>query len=428
MLLHTAHCTVCTVSWSLWTSLSDSCNCFYKVESATVPEIAALSSLCQAYGRPVLRLPRMVFGIFRVANAHLWLLTSVSQEVNPVGCMWGMAERTRMDLERGTLWSRILNLAKQMTTNGIQCSIVILGGIGCLLPISMYPTSFVEDCTLRNALPEQRIRDSSIAVIALVFPLVLDIVTEMINSVISGRKDEKLLMQTKPLLNNMEKLLFLFGTVIVPMNACLLTNSPRWAYTYLCSQQCQFTFTGGAVCISFCRYNPDYWPVRKTYLILTLLSSGTLMGAFSDNYLLTPPPSPVIKYFNTLSYFFILSASILLVYCSLRWLTRFIPKFFKSLPLLISKADPCTKYSKSDVDLQAPLLFPIMYVVTTLVAAGCLVLMETVYNGAQNYDTKALYIHNLAFLAYLLFITYGSMRMMKYEVVQGLVSVELLTF
>lgn len=69
-----------------------------------------------------------------------------------------------------------------------------------------------------------------------------------------------------------------------------------------------------------------------------------------------------------------------------------------------------------------PLLFPIIFVITSLVASGVLVLMASTYNGAQNYNVSALYTHNVAFVLYLLFITYGSMRMMKYEVVQGLVS------
>lgn len=184
--------------------------------------------------------------------------------------------------------STIFYFPGQMTTNGIHCTICYVGGACCLLPILLFPQSNVEDSVLRASLPERTIRDSSIAVIALAFPLVMDIIADILNSLLNN---DKVCKQTKPLLTNLEKLLFLIGTIVVPMTSYSQTNSPNWAYMYLCCSQCQKTMAGGAICISLSRYNPQYFNVNLTYFLLIILVTGTIFGAFTDNYLLIPDRS-----------------------------------------------------------------------------------------------------------------------------------------
>ena len=314
----------------------------------------------------------------------------------------------------------------QMSTNVSQLMICILSGVCCLLPLAILPESNIERSLLRTSLPAQLHRDSAIAVLTLIVPLLLDIITDILTSLFSKAKDTEVRKTSKQaLLNNMEHLVFLCGTAILPITAFISENNKSWAYIYISCRQCQLVLTGGAITISLCRHNQEYWPIRVTYFVLVLLLIASTIGAFTNNYLTMDPPSYAIQTLQSTSYYIFLGAAATYTFCSVRWLRMTIPKLIHQWNLFFKKsakdklkdrgnhADSCTEC----------FVFPVVYVVTSVSICPPLFFLTNVYTSSIYYDVKALFFHNLAFFVYLLLITYGSTRMMKHEIVKGLVSI-----
>ena len=92
-----------------------------------------------------------------------------------------------------------------------------------------------------------------------------------------------------------------------------------------------------------------------------------------------------------------------------------------AVPKMIRQCKILSPSNKERPSSKECLVFPIVYVTSSVVAPPALVLMINVYSGSLNYDVNALFFHNLAFVLYVLINTYGSMRMMKHEIVKGLV-------
>lgn len=314
-----------------------------------------------------------------------------------------------------------------MSTYLCQVSFCFVGGLICLLPFMIPHESKIEGGPLRAALPSQENRETSIASVSIMIPLVLDMITEMINSLVTEEKKIKKRRRVG-LLNTAERMLFLCGVAVVPMTAFLPTNTPNWAYVYVCCQHCQFTLVGGAINISLCRYEKKYWTVSRTYFILFLLVVGSVTGAFTDNYLLEKKVSTMIFSIQIVSISVILLSILIFICCSMRWLRVTVPiLILKFYDFISRKPKECIENTYPN-NRHEPLLYPVIYVVVSIAAAITLVALSTSSKGSAYYDSKALYNHNLSSICYLLFITYGSMRMTKDEMVQGLVSIFLLCF
>ena len=318
-----------------------------------------------------------------------------------------------------------------MSTNFTQMIICIIGGMLCLIPLIFNKESDIEESLLRRSLPERLHRDSAVAVLTLTVPLLLDITTDLLKSCFTEPREICRKNLGHPgLLNNMENLLFLIGSSVVPITAFLGTNTRNWAYVYICCRECQYSLSGGAILISLCRYNSKYWPVNTTYLLVILLSSASVIGAFTSNDLIEKPRSQTIKSFQWASYYIFLLAAAIFTFCSLRWLTMSVPKLIKRWnPLMKVSPDTFPKNRNTNSgNTEESLLFPFLYVMISLVAIFTLFLMSNYYEGPHNFDVRAIFYHNLSFIIYLLVITYGSMRMMKHEIVKGLVSISLAYF
>ena len=312
-----------------------------------------------------------------------------------------------------------------ISTNAFQLIICIISGVCCLLPLAISPKSYLEGSLLRASLTAQLHRESAIAVVTLIVPLLLDITTDILSSFFTKARDAEVKKKSKlALLNNMEHLVFLCGTVVIPITAFIPSSNDNWAYIYISCRQCQLVLTGGAITISLCRYDEKYWPVRATYLVLVCLLIASTIGAFSNNYLLENPPSNTVQALQSTSYYIFLIAAVIFTCCSLRWLWATVPKLMPRsdcFSSVVAKHTSKERGTTSDISKQS-YLFPVVYVVTSVSICPVLFLLSNIYSNCLNYDIRALFFHNLIFFVYLLLITYGSTRMMKYEIVKGLVS------
>ena len=309
------------------------------------------------------------------------------------------------------------NTYNNMNTNNIHILTCFIGGISCLLPLYIYPVSMIEDSLLRTAELSNKNRETAVAALTLLGPLLLDLLTELSNSLFKNSNTAKEMCQPYDgLLNSAERCVFFLGTLLIPATAFFPSTTHNWAYIYLCCQKAQLTLVGGAVTVSLCRYDQKFWTIRLTNMCLFLTIFGTVASAFVDNY----DPAMVSKVdvrslISDISYYCILVAVIIFLYCSMTWLRVVVPMFVRWYRSTASIQQP------QDSKKLSRLVFPAMYVVTSIMSISLLVTISALYSGIAFYDVDALLLHNMAFIVYLLFISYLSMRMMKYEMVQGLV-------
>ena len=303
---------------------------------------------------------------------------------------------------------------------------IVMGSLICLIPLINCRPSAVEESILRYNLSSQMNRDSSVASVALVMPLLMDMLADLFNSFFRNRKYAKIRRNREALLNSTERSCFLLGTAIIPLVTFLPESTSNWALIYLCCQQSQFILTGGAITMSLTRYDKKYWSESSTYFSLMVLIVGSIFGAFANNYLSDeerPAWATLLSYFSWILTIF---AVFIFFVNSTKWLIVSLPQLGGRFQSPTSRNKLLSKGKSSRSEGNAPsmntLFFPVMYVLTSMMASVASVVLAAITNGNQNYTSRGLLAHNLSFTVYLLLITYGSTRMTKYEVVRGLVS------
>lgn len=305
-----------------------------------------------------------------------------------------------------------------VNNNFIQCMLIFFGGALCLLPLAARPTSDFSHSELLSAVPSQRNRDSAVAAFALGLPILAEILVEKITSLSTAGRSEKVKIHFgRQLLNTGERFLLACGILTIPITAFLPGKTFQLVNIYLCLRKCRFMFVGGTVITSLSRYDVTFWTVRKTYSIVTCLIIGSVLGSYAENNNLHSyqPSSPLAIF----AYGLYILALLILLYCNARWLQSIIPTYFTKQPL----KPWLDKGSQKDLQItDAQLLLPLLYVATTGLVSVLLSIIFRVSPEIDRYNADALFYHHLALILYVVFIMYLGDRMMKYDVIRGLVS------
>lgn len=301
-------------------------------------------------------------------------------------------------------------LPPSMSTNVTQISICFFAGIYCLFPLVIGPLTSFKDSSDLFDLTSQSNRDSSIVAIALTVPIFVDLATEIFTSIVIGDKSNKIKMHVKQaLLNTRERFVLACGIITVPLTAFLPPATPHLVNIYLCLYKCRIILVGGSVLASLCRYNPVHWPMRATSSAIILLAVACITGSFADNFY--PPNTPSVAH-STATILFMAGSTIFFA-CNFRWLFYTLPPLFMQYVRWNSNI----RSASGSTDL----LFPVLYVLTVTLSSLSLTILRRLYPENVKQSAEGVFHHNLAFNIYLLFVMYISERMMKYEVVQGLV-------
>jgi hypothetical protein len=303
------------------------------------------------------------------------------------------------------------SISPPISTNLLQILIGFFGGLYCLFPLIIGPSINFQGSAEHYDLTSQRNRDSAIVAIALTVPIFVDLVTEIITSIVIGEKSNKIKMHVKQaLLNNMERFVIACGIITVPLTAFLPPSTPNLVNIYLCLYKSRLILVGGTVFASLCRYNPVHWPTKATYTAVTLLAVACSTGAFADNFY--PPETSSVA--HSIATILFMAGSFIFFACNFRWLYFTLPPLF----MQYVRANSNVRSTAGTTDL----LFPVLYVVTVTLASLSLTILRRLYPENIKQNSEGLFYHNLGFNIYLLFIMYISERMMKYEVIRGLVS------
>lgn len=318
-------------------------------------------------------------------------------------------------------------------TNYAQLIFCFFSGLCCFLPLLIGVTSYLEEKPLRAAISSSRtFHNSCVAITAIVVPLVIDLLCDLANTIISscGINSVSLHsgMKNKArfnLLNMSERVLILMGIVMLPLVSFLPTTTYNLGMIYVCCNRCQLNWVGGTVALSLSRYNKEYWTTKSTLTSLFFLSLGLISAPFIQNALAYDSKSRSTNYYYL---FAVLSTSVscfIFFFCSSRWMIVVYCKSSQWKNFLFCKQE--SKDSENSCptgsgDVSYHTFFPMVYTICgfCVVAFLCIITASTTNMG--QYDGRIIFLTNIPFLILAVLISILSMRIVKFEVVQGLVS------
>ena len=317
-------------------------------------------------------------------------------------------------------------------SNYAQLIFCFFSGLCCFLPLLVGVTSYLEDKPLRSAIASSiRFHNSSVAIIAIVVPLVIDLFCDLANTIISscGINSVSLHSGIKNkarfnLLNMSERILILMGILMLPLVSLLPNETYNLGMIYVCCNRCQLNWVGGTVALSLSRYNKEYWTTKSTLTSLFFLSLGLISAPFIQNGLAYDSKSKSTNYFYL---FAVLSTSvscIIFFFCSTRWM---IVVYFKSSTWrkflfcnhdLKASEDPSPS---TNGDVSYHTFFPMVYTICGFCVVVFLCMITASTSNMGQYDGRIIFLSNIPFLILAVLISILSMRIVKFEVVQGLV-------
>lgn len=306
------------------------------------------------------------------------------------------------------LSSSIIPIMNSNMTHVLMC---FAGGLLSFLPLLIGLKSNFEDSTLKNSLSSRYyFRDSSMASLALAIPISIDIILDM--TTMFAKKRKICAIESQICLNNIEKCVLLIGITSIPLTAFLPYDLPNIGLAFFCCQKFQLVIVAGIVMTSLCRNNKEFWTVSNTIAFHFILGSATSISIFARNASLSNPDDQVRKRLNMACIFFSTAPIVYLIYCNIRWLTEAIRAERKG----------SARLTGSDRQSDSHIFFTMIWVVTTLIGMILQALINGVYLNVDHFDSKALLMNNLIFLCFELSITVFLMRVVKSDVVLGLVS------
>lgn len=303
------------------------------------------------------------------------------------------------------------SITRIVNSNLTHVLICFAGGLLSFLPLAIGLTSNLEDSTLKNSLSSgYYFRDSSMASLALAIPISVDIILDVTTLFSKKRKIRG--PESQICLNNIEKCMLLIGITSIPLTSYLPYDLPNIGLVFFCCQKFQLVIVAGIVMTSLCRNNKEFWTVANTITFLIILGIATSMSIFARNASLGDPENNVRKGLNLACVFLSLVPIFYLIYCNIRWLTDVIRTERKCSPHLTGR----------DRQSDSHIFFTMIWVITTLIGMILQALINGVYLNVDHFDSKALLMNNLIFLCFELSITVFLMRVVKSDVVHGLVS------
>lgn len=313
----------------------------------------------------------------------------------------------------------------------LQC---FLSGLCCLLPLWLEMTSNLESRPLRDSLDENPgFRYSCVANVALVVPLMLDTLFDLVTSKwLSFRKGDKKLNNGDSksprydFLNVYERLLIFLGVLVLPVVGFLPIDTDNLGLIYYCCNKCQQNWVGGAIIVSLCRFDREYWSTNSTLISLFCLSLGLIGSPFVGNkYAGTETPSLEFKVFDVMTSLCTVAPCLTFVLNSGRWIIIVYCKAHKWKKILMFTSTLPEHTDNGEVphsNADDPAFFPMIYTLCGTILIILLLSMIASAARIENYSCVHLGQNNVPCMVFVILISTLSMRMVKSEVVQGLVS------
>jgi hypothetical protein len=319
--------------------------------------------------------------------------------------------------------------AKIFDSNNFYLIFCFISGLCCFLPLLLGIKSNLEERPGRHSIGSSvEFSYSSTASIALVIPLFIDVSLDILSSVDqSPSAVKKRIMPSSRdarynFLNITERIMLLLGVAILPMVVFVPTTNSNLALIYVCCCKCQLSWVGGTLSLSLRRYNKEYFPNSFAFVALLNLGFGLVAGAFIDNIYAVEPISKFIFFLDKVAYGLTLIPALMFICYSSRWIFLVChgPSKWDDILFCYSKFRP-RRHANPPLTLEHT-FFPMVYTFCGAVMIVLLIVLFTMAPRIENYNHTSLLLNNLPFLVFILLVSILSMIMVKFEVVQGLVS------
>ena len=296
--------------------------------------------------------------------------------------------------------------------------LILLGGICCFCPLLFGPLIDYEDSPISQSLSSRSNRDLAAAALALSTPILIEIALKTVGSFSSDRKSTKVEKHMREaLLSSTELFLLVLGILSCHVTAFLPSDTPNLVNIFYCAKRCRSVLATCAISISCCRYDAKFWSIRTTIATVLAVVSSCAVASMHDN-LPALHDIKAIQVICTLIYY--LGVSIFYVN-SYRWFLTITPILLKMINLDgRSQIDGVT--GATDSAMSGYHLYPLLYVVTNFLTSAFVMIMNNAFPRWDTNGSKSMSYHNLLATVYLFLVLYISDKMMKYEIIQGLVS------
>jgi hypothetical protein len=319
-------------------------------------------------------------------------------------------------------------LENLLASNELHIAMTIICSVFCFIPMIAKVPSHFEESNLRHSMTSHYFQYPSVAIIALIAPLAVDIVLDMSVSWCTRTNKAIKLKQSMIAEETLrysvslpEKIIFLFSIVVVPIVALLPEDYPNLGLAFCCCHKFQLSIIGNLLMLSLCRMNKKYWGVASTVFLLLAIPLSSSMLVYADSMIAAmdnPEDSPYRGLQQAGMYLLYVNIAVFL-WGTGRWLKNEVwPKVWTFSEV--------GRFAVSERDrlAQSRVYYSGAYVLSIGACICFLASLSFTANSLASWTERHLLIWNIGFLCPEITLVILSMRTAKYEVLQGLVSAE----
>ena len=332
----------------------------------------------------------------------------------------------------------MINMWTTLESNSFHTIFCLISGMCCLLPLYLSMPSNIEDTQLPKSLSSSPgFVHTSFASLTAVIPLFFDVLLDIFSilttkwaplNINSSRVRQPHAQKNIrfTFFNIPERLILFAGVIVVPLVAVLPTDTKNLGLIYLCCSKCQKNLLGGVIASFLCRYDKEYWSVKFTLFSLLSFSIGLIGGTFVDNIFASSTSSNrIFLSIDLIVVALTIAPCLVMMINSIRWL---IIVYFKAFSwkgfMMCSSTDQLLTDSNAiavskDLD---DTFFPMVYIVCVTCLIILILSLSVTTFRVQNYTGRDLSLHNVPVLIFVISLNTLSMRMVKSEILEGMVS------
>ena len=295
--------------------------------------------------------------------------------------------------------------------------LVFLGGISCFCPLLFGPLIDYRDSPVRPNLTSRSNRDLAAAALGLSAPILIEIAWKTVGSSLSDRKSTKVEKHMKKaLLSSTELFLLILGMLSCHVTAFLPSDTRNLLNIFYCAKRCRSVLATSAISISCCRYDAKFWSVRTTIATVLTVAASSFVASMHDN-LPAVHEIKAIQIFSTVVFY--IGVSIFYIN-SIRWFLSITPILFRMIFDCRSHIDGVA--GETDATTSGYHLHPLLYISATSLSYAIAIIMNNTFLRWDTNGLSSISYHNLLATAYFFLVIHISDKLMKYEIIQGLVS------